>query len=124
MRIIKLPFLSVILLLLLLSFGARAAVPTLVYPNQNMNVADSNINFVWDVLPGAASYTLQVSTDSLFGSFAVNHTGITTNHDSVNGILAWGNKYYWRVNADGGAFSQVGAFYYYNPSNFASLSLW
>ena len=89
-----------------------------------MNVPDTNVNFIWDAIPGTANYTLQVSTDSLFSSFAVNATSIATNHDSVNGILVWGNKYYWRVKADAGSFSAVGAFYYFNPANFPSLSMW
>lgn len=54
----------------------------------------------WNSFPGSTSYTLQVSTDSLFSSFVYNSSGITgTSQTIIAGLLSY-TKYFWRVQAN------------------------
>lgn len=53
-------------------------------------------NFRWTPAAGAASYTLQVSTSSAFGSFVVNRPNISRTGAMVTGLAA-NTTYYWRV---------------------------
>jgi subtilisin family serine protease len=52
----------------------------------------------WIASTGAASYTLQVSASSTFGTFVYNTSGLTGTSANISG-LANGTQYYWRVNA-------------------------
>lgn len=52
----------------------------------------------WNASTGANSYALQVSTDSLFGSFVYNQYGLASTSQAISGLAA-DTKYYWRVNA-------------------------
>jgi uncharacterized protein (TIGR02145 family) len=69
--------------------------------------------FIWKKSNFAASYTLQVATDSLFINMNFNQSGIT---DTTKGITELSNltKYFWRVSAVNGsgtsAYSQVWSF--------------
>jgi len=53
--------------------------------------------FTWTASSGATSYTLQVSTDSGFSSFAVNQSGIGGTSISPAVSLADVTTYFWRV---------------------------
>ncbi len=52
----------------------------------------------WSASSGAASYQVQVATDSGFASLVYNQSGITATLTSVSGLSA-STLYYWRVNA-------------------------
>jgi hypothetical protein len=52
----------------------------------------------WRIVQGAVSYDVQLSTDSLFSSRAVDTTGVTDLTVNV-GPLTAGDLYYWRVRA-------------------------
>lgn len=66
----------------------------------------------------ATSYDVQVSTDSLFGTVAVQSTGVTDTSVQVGPLVA-GTIYYWRVRAK----SAAGATAYTTPWNFRTLAL-
>ncbi len=53
---------------------------------------------IWTAFTGAASYTLQVSTNNLFSSFVYNQSGLTGTSQAVEG-LSLSTTYYWRVQA-------------------------
>lgn len=65
------------------------------------NVTDTSFTASWSAVTGATAYRLDVSTDSLFGTF----TGIYNNLDVGNVTsyrvagLATGQRYYYRVRA-------------------------
>ena len=74
------------------------AAPTLLSPtNVSTDVAVAP-NFIWNTSSGAASYTLQVSTNNSFSSFIYNQSGITGSSQQVT-MLFTSTIYYWRVSA-------------------------
>jgi hypothetical protein len=66
-----------------------------------MNGSDSiaiNDTLKWNNVNIATSYHLQISTDSLFGSFVLDSAGITSLSFVIpNRILTYNTFYYWRV---------------------------
>lgn len=57
----------------------------------------------WNDVTGAATYNVQVSTSSTFGTTVVNQTGLTASQFSVpSGILQTNTVYYWRAAAVNG----------------------
>lgn len=56
--------------------------------------------YSWNASADAASYTLQVSTSSAFGTFAVNQSGISGTSAQPAPVLGYSTLYYWRVFAD------------------------
>ncbi|MBI4725980.1 SUMF1/EgtB/PvdO family nonheme iron enzyme [candidate division TA06 bacterium] len=72
--------------------------PVLSTPANNATGVALNPTLIWNASSGAASYALQVSVDSLFGSFIYNQSGLTGTSQAISGLTA-GTKYYWRVNA-------------------------
>jgi hypothetical protein len=70
--------------------------PTLSTPDDNQANVDTNVTFTWSAATGATYYRLEVSTDSLFGSFALRES-LTTTTRSVR--LPANNTYFWRVSA-------------------------
>jgi uncharacterized protein (TIGR02145 family) len=50
----------------------------------------------WNQSFGATSYTLQVSPDSLFSSYAYNQSGLTDTSQQISGLTI-SSKYYWHV---------------------------
>lgn len=65
--------------------------------------------FSWSAASGAASYTLQVSTDPAFGTSVVNQSGIAGTSYSPAVTLATSTLHYWRVLAiNGGGSSTAG----------------
>ncbi|MGA2506820.1 MAG: fibronectin type III domain-containing protein [Chitinispirillaceae bacterium] len=57
-----------------------------------------NPTLSWIAAAGAASYTVQVSTDSNFSSQAVNDSNITSTSHTISSLSAY-TFYYWRVKA-------------------------
>lgn len=84
--------------------------PLLTAPAQNaMNISTAP-TLTWGALPEAASYRLQVSTDSGFTTILVDDSTLTTPTRAI-GPLEVNTGYYWRVNgkntAGTGAFSAI-----------------
>lgn len=74
------------------------AAPTLLSPS-NLSVDQSiTPTLSWNAVPGATSYTLQVSTTNNFSSYVLNQSGLTTKSQQISG-LSNSTQYYWRVNA-------------------------
>ena len=76
-------------------------VPFLISPANGATSIATNPTLSWNPNSSATSYAVQVSTDSLFGSYAYNQSGITATSQAVSGLTV-GTKYYWRVNASNG----------------------
>ena len=74
------------------------AAPTLTAPGQNAINISTAPTLTWNDLPEAASYRLQVSTNSSFTTTLVNDSTITTTA-RVIGPLVTNTVYYWQVNA-------------------------
>jgi len=73
-------------------------VPVPVSPVDNVANQPTTLSLNWNMMPGADSYRLQVSTDKNFGSFVADDSTITTTSRLITG-LSNDTKYYWRVNA-------------------------
>ena len=56
------------------------------------------VSFSWNATPGAISYTIQVSTDSLFTITTYDQSDITSTSTSISS-LANNTLYYWRMRA-------------------------
>jgi hypothetical protein len=87
--------------------------PTLVAPvNGAVNISTSP-TLSWNVVPGADTYRLQVSTSNLFTTSIYNDSTRTSTSQSISGLTI-GTTYYWRVNSkiSGGtsAYSTVWSF--------------
>ena len=72
-------------------------IPLLSSPANNAANQDTALTLSWAAVTGATYYRVQVSTDSLFHTFAVNDTTHTTSKHI--GPLAQVKTYFWRVNA-------------------------
>ena len=72
--------------------------------NLQTSVTFATPSFSWDMVEGANSYRLQVSTDPNFGTTAVNQV-TALNSFTPTGTLAQGN-YYWRVQVS--RYSNIG----------------
>ena len=85
-------------------FLNKPVAPTLLLPLDNSVNALQNPYFLWDSNFYAASYQIQVSTDSLFG--VINYDTIVANTPFVIrlGVLSLNTKYFWRVKA----FNSIG----------------
>jgi hypothetical protein len=77
---------------------AAPTVPTLVTPADNAVDVDPGLTLKWNKSATAATYRLQVSADSAFGSFVVNDSTLTDTTKAMTGLSNL-VKYYWRVNA-------------------------
>lgn len=77
-------------------FMTVSPAPTPISPTSTLSQA---VTFQWNAVAGAASYSVQVATDSTFVSGIVfNQSGITATSVTA-GNLASGAAYYWHVNA-------------------------
>jgi hypothetical protein len=89
------------------SIVATAAVITPPLPPVLQTPANSSVNqeltltLTWSTVTGAATYRLQVATDSLFATLVVNDSTLTSANRPVSSLLS-NTKYYWRVNAKNG----------------------
>lgn len=104
------------------SVMALPAVPTLTSPQPDSTQTPTTLALTWGSVAGAATYHLQVSTDSLFATALVNDSTLTTPTLTV-GPLSEGTSYYWRVSAKnaGGtsAYSPVRRFTTFTPTSLA-----
>jgi hypothetical protein len=79
------------------------ATPALLSPQDRAtNVPINPTTFTWNAPSGAATYQLQVSTDSTFSRLGFDQTGISTNSFSTNRLVN-STTYFWRVNASNAA---------------------
>jgi peptidyl-prolyl cis-trans isomerase B (cyclophilin B) len=80
------------------TFTTATGNANLVYPPDLSTGIAVNPVFVWDPVPGADSYTLQVSTSATFTtqSMVYNTAGLTGTSQQVNGLNP-NSVYYWRV---------------------------
>jgi hypothetical protein len=77
--------------------GPSPVAPFLSSPASGTIINSSPLSLIWIASSGATSYTLQVSSDSLFRSLAYNQDSLTTASQQVTGLTA--GTYYWRVAA-------------------------
>jgi len=76
------------------------AAPTLVAPVNGATGTSVTPLLDWNDVSGAATYNVQVSTNSGFTTTVLNQTGVTTSQLAVaSGILSNNVLYYWRVAA-------------------------
>lgn len=73
-------------------------VPTLSFPPDNAIDQSTTPTLTWDQAQGAASYYVQVATDSNFTQLMVNDSSLTRAYHQI-GPLAINTKYYWHVRA-------------------------
>ena len=71
---------------------------TLVSPPNGVTGLPINLTLTWTASLGAATYRLQIATDSNFVATVLNDSTLTSTQRQV-GPLSNGSKYYWRVNA-------------------------
>jgi uncharacterized protein (TIGR02145 family) len=81
--------------------GTSPQAPTLSSPSNGATNQSTSPTLSWNASSGATSYTLQVSTDSLFSSYVYNQSGLTSISQQVTG-LSNSTLYYWWVNAANG----------------------
>lgn len=72
------------------------AAPILGSPTDGATGVSVSPTLSWNASSGATSYSLQVSTDSAFGTLVVNQSGITGTSAAISGLAA-STLYYWRV---------------------------
>jgi hypothetical protein len=72
------------------------AVPVLVTPANNAINISLSLDLRWNPVQYAATYRVQVSTDSSFSSFVVNDSTVTDTSRTLTGLSTF-TKYYWRV---------------------------
>jgi hypothetical protein len=75
-----------------------SSVPLLSSPTSGSAGVAINPILAWDVVSGAASYTVQVSTASDFPTTVFDQSGLTGTSQQVTG-LSNGATYYWRANS-------------------------
>jgi len=92
---------------------AIPAVPVLLSPANGSTQVAANPVFSWNPSPGAASYSLEVSTSSGFGTLTINQTGIASTNYQAAG-LGYSTAYYWRMKAEntagGSSYSSTWSF--------------
>jgi len=73
-------------------------VPNLITPPNGATGQPVSLTLVWHPSLNATSYRVQLSSDSLFGSFIVNDSTVTDTIRTVSG-LSYLTRYFWKVNA-------------------------
>jgi hypothetical protein len=82
---------------------APAAVPVPLAPANSATNQQLSLTLVWRSAANAASYAVQVATDSTFvNGVVLNESGLTDTTKAVSG-LAYDTQYYWHVSASNGA---------------------
>ncbi len=98
--------------------------PTLVSPAQGATGLAFNPTLVWNSVPGADTYRLQVSQSPGFVSTVFDDSTLTNTSHQLSGLTA-GTSYYWRVNSKNsgtsGAYSDVWRFTVINTPASPSL---
>jgi aminopeptidase N len=82
------------------SVGATLSTPTLVSP-ANGSSGSTLAPLVWNIAPSAATYRVQVATDSLFAAIVVDDSTVTDTTRALSGLTP-DVRYFWRVNAKNG----------------------
>jgi len=77
---------------------AQPSPVTIVLPQDGSTSITSPANLIWNKSPLALAYTIQISTDSLFGSTIVNQSKSDTTYSTS--VLQTSTRYYWRVRAE------------------------
>ena len=72
--------------------------PVLQTPANGATNQSATLTLTWGAVTGAVTYKVQVATDSLFATLAINDSTVTTASKAVTSLLN-NTKYYWRVNA-------------------------
>jgi uncharacterized protein (TIGR02145 family) len=109
MKIYLLLLLIVLIISLCLQFGCKKdettspsgtapQAPTLSSPQNDSTNLSITPTLVWYVSESALTYTLQISTDSIFSILIYNESGLTVTSKQITGLSNCA-KYYWRVNA-------------------------
>jgi hypothetical protein len=80
------------------SAGMTVSAPVLVWPANGATDQPLAVELRWNEVVSAATYRLQVATDTLFGAIVYNDSTITDTARQV-GPLAVNTQYYWRLNA-------------------------
>ncbi len=77
--------------------------PNLLKPASNDTLGVNDTTLIWQSVPGAKSYELQISQSNAFPSTVVDTTSITDTSFGLQKLigskLLQGNSYYWRVEA-------------------------
>jgi subtilisin-like proprotein convertase family protein/photosystem II stability/assembly factor-like uncharacterized protein len=81
--------------------------------NESTNVSIENLDFTWNEIDEATSYTIEISSNAGFSSL-VETANVTSNLYTLTSILSPGTVYYWRVRAVNncvtGNFSEIQKF--------------
>lgn len=98
-----------------LIFPTAPTQPLLASPADESTGVTTAPLLAWHITPGATTYRIQVSTDSLFGSLIVNDSTVTDTTKAI-GPLSMATTYFWRVNARNGGGTSV----YSTPRRFTT----
>ena len=71
--------------------------PTLTSPVSGVEVGSQSPAFIWEAVPGAASYRLEIATDGGFNDIIIVHDNLRTNSLNLPEALPFGGTYFWRV---------------------------
>ncbi len=83
------------------TFTIVIAAPVLSTPTNNATNQPLSLSLNWGTVTGAASYAVQVSTASGFGTTVFSQSGLSGLLQTLGG-LATSKTYYWEVSATGG----------------------
>ena len=84
----------------------------LIYPNNNSEITNNDVNFTWSKLSGASNYRFQIFKSE--NNLLLKDTLINKNEIDIylsNGI------YSWRVRAENSGYSSL-----YSPNNFLKVN--
>ncbi len=82
------------------TFRTRLAYPLAISPEMSQNGLGSSVDFVWNAVPQAQSYWLQIANSVNFeNTLIADESGLSQTSFSVSG-LSDNNTYYWRLKAE------------------------
>lgn len=107
------------------SFRTAVLPPTLTAPSDTESLLNRRTTFDWNDVPGATSYTIQISTKDNFSVVNISaNVSSSTFTPTIN--LAADTLYYWRVRANAvngpSAFSTIQSFTTGNPPSIPNLT--
>jgi len=82
---------------------ALPGIPNLATPSNGVTGISSSPTLTWNMVSGATTYHVQLSTTSTFSSIIMDDSTITTGTKTLNNILWNATLYYWRVCAKNSA---------------------